>query len=162
MTTEAPKQGWHVANWGTWGWAETIVKLIGAAIGVIAFFQASGDDYSLGSGLDTIAIIDFGLILLSAFALPPIRILQREVISIIYAILNLIGHLALMGALLREPSMSLLPFLFGLAYVAGELVKQRFLVVSGYTEQGQTTAAMLKFSRVVMVIYLVFAILVML
>jgi hypothetical protein len=38
------------------------------------------------------------------------------------------------------------PIVFALAYIVGEFIKQHFLRVSGYTESGQTTASMTRFS----------------
>ena len=60
--------------------------------------------------------------------------------------------------LLHTPDAKLLPVLFSLAYVLGELVKQRYLVVTGYTEAGQETPQMLMFSRGLMTVYIVLAI----
>src|SRR5258708_32119265 len=39
MQTTTPAQGWHTAQWGTWGWLETIAKCVALVAGVIAFFN---------------------------------------------------------------------------------------------------------------------------
>lgn len=90
--------------------------------------------------------------------MPILRIAQREVISVIYAILNLTGHVAMLIALLRTPQQQLPAIIFGLCYVIGELVKQRYLTVSGYTEVGATPGQMLNVSRGLMAMYLLFVI----
>ncbi len=34
MGQQAAVKGWHVANWGFWGWLETGLKLVGIAAGI--------------------------------------------------------------------------------------------------------------------------------
>ena len=82
-----------------------------------------------------------------------LRFRQQEVISMVYAILSFLGHLGLLIALLRVVDSRMLPLVFAGFMILGELAKQRFLAISGYTENGQTPAQMLMFSRGVMGIY---------
>jgi len=51
-----------------------------------------------------------------------------------------------------------LPFIFGTAFMAAEFIKQRFLIVTGYTESGQNTAAIVRFSPVVAGLYILFGV----
>lgn len=87
-----------------------------------------------------------------------LRFRQQEVISMVYAILSFLGHLGLLIALLRVVDSRMLPLVFAGFMILGELAKQRFLAISGYTENGQTPAQMLMFSRGVLGIYLLLAI----
>jgi hypothetical protein len=87
-----------------------------------------------------------------------VRIMQKELISIGYSILNALGHIALLIALLRVPTQTTLAIIFAVAFVLGELAKQRFLAISGYVEGGSNTATMVMFSRTIAVVYLVLAI----
>lgn len=155
QTATSSTQGWHVANWGLWGWLETIVKLIGAGAGIVAFFNTmSISTLTLGGSPRLAAVILLGLLTFISIGLVFVRIRQQEIVSIFYAIFNLLGHAGLLIALLRAPQQTTLGIVFGIAYVAGELIKQRFLVVSGFTEAGQTTQSMVNFSRGVALFYL--------
>lgn len=153
-------QGWHVANWGTWGWIETGLKLVAIAAAFLAFFTTNSDrPLVVGGNPELGAVILVGLMALLTLVALGLRIRQQEVISLIYATLNLLGHLALLIALLRTPlDWSLPPLIFAIFMVLGELAKQRFLSISGYTENGQTPSQMLMFSRGVMAMYLLVAI----
>ena len=41
MTQDKP-QGFYIGSWGTWGWIETILKVIAAGFGIAAFAATSG------------------------------------------------------------------------------------------------------------------------
>ena len=137
------------------GWLETIVKLVGVVISILAFLNTSAiSTLTVGGSPRLAAIILLGLLVVLTFGVIFIRIRQQEIISIIYAALNFIGHAGMLTALLRAPVESAsYGIAFAIAYIAGELVKQRFLVTSGYTEQGQNTQGMVTFSRALMGIY---------
>lgn len=157
--------GWHIGSWGFWGWLETAVKGVGIIVGLLAGLQAlnSGNSVVFDGNPHLAAVIWLGLIcLIVVLGVPVLRITQKEIISIIFAILNALGHLGMLYSLLTIPDSRTLAIIFGVAYIAGELVKQRFLTVSGYTEAGQTTSAMINFSRLQMGIYAVFIVLVLL
>ena len=160
MQQTAQTQGWHVANWGFWGWLETAVKFIGIVAGWIAFAGAlSAPGFMFRSNPRLAAVIVLALLTLPTLAVPFVRIGQREVISVIYALFNLTGHLAMLFALLRTPEQRGLAILFGVCYVIGELVKQRFLSLTGYTEGGANPGMMLNVSRGLMAFYILFVIL---
>jgi hypothetical protein len=151
--------GWHVANWGFWGWLETAIKLVGIVAGYIAFFNSSGvTDLTIGGSPRLAAVILLALLTLAMVGVVFVRITQKELISIGYSILNALGHIALLIALLRIPTQTTLALIFAVAFVLGELAKQRFLTISGYVEGGSNTASMLMFSRTIAVVYLVLAI----
>jgi len=150
-------QGWHVGSWGLWGWLETIIKLVGMLAAYAAFFASAGD-FVIGGNPELGAVIIVALAMLITIVAITIRIRQREVISMVYALLNFLAHVALLIALLRLPAQTTLPLLFAIAFVIGELVKQYFLKVTGYTEQGQDIAGMIRFSRIVMSAYILLAI----
>ena len=153
---QTTSQGWHVANWGTWAWIETGLKLVAIGAALLAFITSNAANPLIISGNPELAAVIFvGLMTLFTIVPLVLRFTQKEVISMIYAILNFLGHVGLLITLLRfQPSDSpVLPLIFALFMVFGELAKQRWLVISGYTENGQTTAQMLNFSRGVMGIY---------
>lgn len=151
--------GWHVANWGLWGWIETGLKLVGIVAGYIAFFNASAvTDLTILGNPHLAAVILVALLTLAMIGVVFMRITQKELISIGYSILNALGHIALLFALLRVPTQTTLPIIFAVMFILGELAKQRFLAISGYVEGGANTSTMIRFSRIVAVTYLVLAI----
>ena len=160
---QTASQGWHVDNWGTWGWIETGLKLVAIAAGFLAFFRSSPSENPLmvSGNPELGAVILVGLMTLLTIVVLGLRFRQQEVISMVYAILNFLGHVGLLIALLRPPLVwSLPPIMFAVLMALGELAKQRFLTISGYTESGQSASGMLNFSRGIMAIYLLLAILI--
>ena len=87
-----------------------------------------------------------------------IRYPQRETVSMIFAVLNLLGHVGLLIALLRLPDHRTLPLIFGGFYVLGQLTKLQFLRISGYTEGGATTSQMMRVTVILTVIYVLFTV----
>lgn len=155
-------QTWHMGEWGFWGWLETAVKGLGILIGFVAFFDGlSADEFIFGDHPHLAAVILLALLTVGMIAPLVLRYTQKEVVSMAYAILNFLGHGALLFGLLRQPDQERYVVLFGAAFVIGELVKQRFLTITGYAEMGQTTQQMLNYSRIVAAVYLVLIILVM-
>ncbi len=153
-------QGWHVARWDRWGWIETVLKLIGVAAGVIAFLQVSGaGDYVISGNPRLAAVVVAAVLTLVAIFQLVLRIGQRELISLVFAILNLLGHLAVVAALLQAADATTLPLIFGVVYVLGQLAKLQWLHVTGYTEGGMDLRGMYLFTGSQTALYVLFAVL---
>ena len=160
MQTTATDQKWHTAQWGTWGWLETIAKCVALIAGFIALLNPfAGSAFTLGGNPNLAALIVLALLTLASIAQVVIRFGQRETISMAFAILNLLGHVALLIAVAQVPHHRLWPILFGAFYVVGQLVKVQFLRVSGYTEGGANTPGMLRTAAVMAALYGLFALL---
>ena len=160
MNADTQAQTWYLGSWGLWGWLETIVKLIASVIGYIAFAGAVGTgSITLGGHPHLAAVILLAIATLIAVGLIALRIKQHEIIGIVYSILNALGHIAILIALLMQPTATTYPILFGVIYALGEVVKIRFLQVSGFTERGQTSAQMVKFSGAIVAAYVIYVIL---
>lgn len=154
-------QGWHTAQWGTLGWVETILKLIGIGAGVLAFVNSdAAAALRIGDNPHLAAVILLGALTLGAAFQLFVRFGQKETISLSFAVLNLLGHLALLVALLRAPSDMTLAVIFGVMVVLGQVVKLQFLRSTGYTEGGATTGAMMGISAAQGATYLLLVILV--
>jgi len=159
MQGNAQTQGWHTAQWGTWGWAETILKLIGLVAGIAAFIRTISDSgFSIGSGVHVIALVLLVLMSLASVAQLAIRFQQRETISMIFAVVNFLGHVGLLIAVLHVPAERTLPIIFGVFYLLGQLTKIQFLRVTGYTESGATSAAMARTAAIMAAIYALFVV----
>ena len=154
-------QGWHVAEWGTWGWAETILKLIAVVAGMAAFVRTTSYTTFVVSGNQHLAaIILLAVLTLLSIGQIGIRFVQRETISFIFALLNFLGHLALLIAMLHAPQERTLALIFGIFYVLGQLTKVQFLNVTGYTEGGANSSGMARTTWVIAAIYAIFVVLV--
>jgi hypothetical protein len=140
---------WHAANWGVLGWLETISKSVGISITVVGAATAVPaerfDLSGFGYGVAGVALL---LFLGAAFQLV-LRVKQQELVSLVFAVPNLAGHALLLWVAVYASAATWVPVAFGIAYLAGELIKQRFLAVSGYTENGQTPAEMRRLSGIV-------------
>lgn len=153
------QSGWHVANWGFLGWLETGLKVTALVLGIIAFAQSdSAAPLLLLDNPRVLGVLFFALLTLLTLGQVVVRLTQREIISVIFAVAQVIGHFALLIALLRVPPTTRLAVAFGALYVAGEMVKQRFLTTTGYTESGATSTQMLTVSRGIMVVWIVFVV----
>lgn len=155
QTTTTQAQGWTVKNWGTWGWVETIVKVVAFIVGIIAFIGSlSSSGFTVGGHPHLAAVILLGLLTLIGLGLMGFRFSQREIVSTAFAIASFVGHGALLLALLREPTLVTLPILFGVIFIVGQLVKYLFLQTTGFTEPGQTPRSMLIANTVLTVPYI--------
>jgi hypothetical protein len=163
MAQQAQTQGWHVEKWGLWGWIETGLKVVGIIAGIIAFFSSSSvSTLTIGGHPHLAAVILLALLTLLTAGVVFIRFSQREIVSVVYSVFNFLGHAGLLIAFLRVPDQRTYAIVLGVFYALGELAKQRFLAVSGYTEGGSTSGSMINFSRGLMGIYILFVILVLL
>ena len=159
MQQNASTQAWHVAKWGTWGWVETILKLIAVAAGLVAFVRSlSYEALAVANHPHLAAVIVLVLMTLAAVAQIAVRLGQHEIVSMAFAVLNLLGHLGLLFALLHIPDPRTLPLVFGVFWFAGQVTKLQFLRVSGYTEGGANTSAMLRTTAIIAALYALFVI----
>jgi hypothetical protein len=151
---------WHVAQWGLWGWVETILRLIGAFAGIAALagpFAASG--LTLGGNPRLLGIALLVLLILASLITLVIRLRQREIISVGFAILNAAGHLALLWALLQIPASLTTALLLGIFQALGLVAKAIFLRSTGYTEMGANSQAMQGANFALLAMYIVFTVL---
>jgi hypothetical protein len=154
MTPSQP-HGWHVAQWGFLGWVETALK--GAAILIaLAAFIATGaaTELRIGDNPRLFSIILLTLATLATVAQIGLRLRLKDIIALAFAAAYFIGHSALWVALLRAPeSAQGYAVAFAVLILAGDVVKLRWLGVSGYTEGGVPTAGLFKLVYAVLALY---------
>jgi hypothetical protein len=158
MQSTTTTQGWHTAQWGTWGWLETIAKIVALIAAFIALLTPLPSTFVIGGNPHVAALIVLALLTLAAILQVVIRLGQRETISMAFAVFNLLGHVALLIALAQVPHRRLWPVLFGVFYVVGQLIKIQFLRITGYTEGGADKAGMLRVTGGVTLLYALFTI----
>ncbi len=153
--TDSKPQGFYIGSWGTWGWIETALKVIAGAFGIAAFAATSGaGDLIIGGNPELLALIVMAGLTTNPLISLPLRIRQREIISIVFTAFSLLGHAGLLIALARDPLNARgYGIAFGVFYTLGELAKMRFLQVSGYTEFGFNSGTMVRGVTVVAAAY---------
>lgn len=159
MQANTNTQGWHTEQWGTWGWAETILKLVALGAGLLAVFRVTGQ-ISVDNHPHILVLILMVVLTLGSIFQLFIRWGQKETISFAFAVLNLLGHAGLLFALAHVPGPRNTPIVFGVFYTLGQVVKIQFLRVTGYTEGGANTRSMVTVSVVMAVLYALVAVLV--
>lgn len=160
MTAKSSQKGWHVANWGLWGWIETALKLVTAGAGILAFLNSPPEaPLVFGENPELLAVLILAAGLLGVTVMVTFRFIQREIISIVFAILLWLGHAGMLIALLRLFGANSYGIVFALFYILGELAKQRFLAETGYTEGGLSSRNIRMGSALLIAVYTVLLIL---
>jgi len=137
MTPNAPKH-WHIANWSALGWLETGIKLVAFVAAIVALIQAlSSGTYSAPPGVRLIEVIILAFAALGLFGAIFERYMQREVIAMIFVLINNIAHWGMVYALLTVPGPGSLLVIFAALMLVGDLVKIYWLRVSGFTQDGR-------------------------
>lgn len=159
MAQPTTPKGWHFANYGTLGWIETGIKAIGMLLGFAAFAATSGDmPLIIGGNPRFGAVIMVVALLALCLAALAARLQLKDIFALVYAIVNLIAHLALLVALLRAPTQTTLPLLLGIAFLLGDAVKLYWLRVSGYLEGGFGAVGMRRLVYSAMTLYALYVI----
>lgn len=101
-TTAGPwsgQRGWHIADWGPWGWAETAVKAVAIVVAVVAALSdgavAVADDHRIAYWVLVAAAVGY------VFAIGD-RLIDREIIAVAFVVAMVIGHGAIVYAMGRD------------------------------------------------------------
>lgn len=133
----AVRKAWHVGNWTALGWLETLVKAAAILTGVVALVNAlGGAGYRLPEGARLIQLALLTLLALGLAVAIYDRYLEREIIAMIFVLFNNLGHWGMALALLSPDGPGGLLPIFCLLMLLGDLVKLRFLMVTGFTVRG--------------------------
>jgi hypothetical protein len=119
--------GWHIASWGPWGWAETIVKLAGVAVALAAALE--------GGAASTPATHRVPYWILFAVAVGYIgtvidRLIDRELIAIGFVLLMLLGHWSMAYAMGRPAWPTSSVRTFAALMLVGDLIKIGYFVTT--------------------------------
>jgi len=159
MAESVPVVKWHTAKWGAWGWAETVVKLVAIGLGLWAGKVSIFAPWvTPGLDLRLVALVLLALATVGAVVQLTLRIKQKETISFVFALLNLLGHLGLVWAVVHGEFPLVVAALFGGFYVLGQAIKVGFLRATGYTEEGADSAGIQRFAVIQGLIYLLFTV----
>jgi hypothetical protein len=135
------RDGWHVGRWGTLGWVETALKTGGIAVGVAALWTSLGEPADGPSGVRLAQVIVLGLLSLGLVAAIADRVLEREVVGMVFIILMVAGHACMTVALTRSGDLAAHVIAFSALMLAGDLVKLAFLRITGFRVRAISPAA---------------------
>jgi hypothetical protein len=130
---------WHVAPWPPLAWLETIIKIAALLLGIIALVQAVADGtftWPSGARLAQFLILAFlslGLVI-AIFD----RLTEREIVAMVFVLINNLGHWGMVYALLTVPGPGALLPAFATLMLAGDLVKLVFLRVHDFSVRGRS------------------------
>ena len=127
------QSGWHTADWGPWGWAETMVKLLAIVVGVSAAIgggaAAVPGDHRLTYWLLLVVAVGY---VGSIFD----RLADKEIIAMGFVVLTLVGHWSVVYAMggAEFPSSSVR--LFAGLMLVGDLIKLGFFATTRSSVRG--------------------------
>lgn len=146
---------WHVAPWPPLAWLETVIKLTALVLGTIALVQAlSGGTFALPGGLRMAQLVILALLSLGLVAAIFDRFAEREIVAMIFVIINNLGHWGMVVALASEPGPGGLLLAFAGLMLLGDLVKLVFLKVHDFSVRDTPKAVLYGLTSAYVVGYL--------
>lgn len=124
---------WHIGNYGPLGWLETALKAGAVVIGVRAGLAAlQSGVIALPEGTPLLQMIVLGVMALLLTIAIVDRVIDREIIAMIFIIFNIASHWGMVLGL-ASPGVAegrLVPFC--LLMIAGDVVKIIFFATTGF------------------------------
>lgn len=133
MTPAPETNQWHVARWGALGWIETGIKSAAFLCAYVALASSITTGWSTPNGIRTVELVLVGIATLGLVAAIGDRVLEREIVSMVFVCFNNLAHLTLLASLVTASGPGRLLTAFALLMTCGELVKIRFLRSTGFT-----------------------------
>jgi len=125
---QSTRRGWYVGQWPPLAWLETVIKASALVIGIFALGGAlSGGTFALPGGLRLAQLVILVFLSLGLVAAIFDRLMERELVAMIFVIFNNLGHWGLVVALASEPGPASLLVAFSALMLLGDLVKFIFL-----------------------------------
>jgi hypothetical protein len=123
-----------VARWPALARLETGVKLLALGMGLLALGQALETGvFGLPAGLRLVQFVILVVLSLGLVAAIFDRLAEREIVAMVFVLLNNLGHWGMVVALASEPGPGGLLVGFGLLMLAGDLIKLVFLKVHRFS-----------------------------
>ena len=123
----------HVARWGTLGWIETGVKSCAFLCAYVALASSITTGWSTPRGVRVAELVLIGIAALGLLTAIGDRLLEREVIAMVFVCFNNLGHLAMLVSLSTTAGPGRLLTAFAVLMLFGELIKIQFLRSTGFT-----------------------------
>ncbi|MCD4686660.1 MAG: hypothetical protein K8S97_12060 [Anaerolineae bacterium] len=121
---------WHIAAWSPLAWLETVIKLVALIAALIALGDALRvGDFALPSGARLIQQVILTVLALGLTAAIIDRIIEREIIALVFTLINNAGHWGMVIAQASVEDVGLTLMVFAALMLAGDLVKLLFFTV---------------------------------
>jgi hypothetical protein len=123
----SPRQ-WYFANYPMLAWVETVIKAFAMIIGIAAFaVSLSKGTFALPTGVGFAELIVMAVLAIGLVAAIFDRILDREIVAMIFVLFNNLAHWGIVTSMLflREANPYVVPFCAVMA--VGDMVKTIFL-----------------------------------
>jgi hypothetical protein len=154
--SEGQARQWRVEPWPSLAWLQMGIKLAGIVIGLVALEQAlAAGRFGLPADL---RLVQLGALVARSMGLLAIlwdRCIEREVVSLIFVLLNTLGHAGMIVSLVGRPGPSWLLLAFALLMLAGEAVNLVYLRTHEVSLRNTPRAALFGLVSFYVVCYLV-------
>ena len=100
MNPSPEAAAWHVARWGPLGWIETGVKSCGFLCAYLALASSITTGWSTPRGVRVVELALIGTATVGLLAAIGDRLLEREIVAMVFVCFNNLAHLALLASLL--------------------------------------------------------------
>ncbi len=124
---------WHIGDYGTLGWVETGLKTLAVLIGLstgIAALQTGSLAFPEGTQAIQLIVLGFMALLLTLAIAD--RVIDREIIAMVFIIFNVLSHWGMVLGLATPGLIEgrLVPFCVFM--IAGDIVKIIFFATTGF------------------------------
>ena len=146
------QSGWHIANWGPWGWAETSVKLAGI---VVAVNTAFGDGAASVPATHQVPYWILFAVALGYLGTVIDRLIDREIIGIGFVALILLGHWSMVYAMGRPEWPTSSVRTFAAFMLVGDLIKIGYFATTHTRVRGIPSTVPIALSGALVIAYAV-------
>lgn len=129
-----------MGDWGLLGWLETAIKWAALSLGIGALVGTLGDRADGPSGARLAQVVILAVLTAGLVAGIADRLIDREIVGIVFVPAMAAGHLCMAVALARAEIDEAL-VVFCALMLAGEAVKLAFLATSGFRVRALPPAA---------------------
>jgi len=148
-----PQNTWFVTNMGPLEWIETLLKTGAIGIAVFALTQVIDQGFQPVSATRMAEIVLMGIASFGLVMAVYDRLKTREVVSITFVLVNNIGHWSMFTALIGGINISWPVIGFCGLMIAGDLIKFRFFLKTGYTVRNSPRMVLLGMIGVYLMVY---------
>jgi hypothetical protein len=153
VTPSRETADWHVAPWGALAWTETGIKSLAFLCAYVAMSSSIAAGWSTPRGVRIVELVLVGLATLGLLAAIGDRLLEREIVAMVFVCFNDLAHLALVVSLLTTDGPGRLLTAFALLMMCGELVKIRFLHSTGFTVRNTPASIVIRLTVAYAIVY---------
>ena len=130
----ASTKSWHVAKWPPLAWLETLIKLVALGIGMgTAVSALANPNFALPTGPRLAQFVLLIILSLGLVAAIFDRLADREIIAMVFVVLNNLGHWDMVLAQSAATDLGNAIWLFAGLMLLGDLVKIWFIKANNFT-----------------------------